>query len=97
MCRFSALLLTVMALAQYPVRCLGQPRKLHASKILIDARDVDKEYDYIVVGGGTSGLTVADRLTENGAISVLVVEYGQLSLAALVFCPALPFAKSLNR
>jgi heterodisulfide reductase subunit A-like polyferredoxin len=23
-------------------------------------------YDYIIVGGGTSGLTVADRLTENG-------------------------------
>ncbi len=23
-------------------------------------------YDYIVVGGGTSGLTVADRLTEDG-------------------------------
>jgi ribulose 1,5-bisphosphate synthetase/thiazole synthase len=23
-------------------------------------------YDYIIVGGGTSGLTVANRLTENG-------------------------------
>tara|TARA_R110002003_G_scaffold48_45_gene4274 strand:- start:2834 stop:3043 length:210 start_codon:yes stop_codon:yes gene_type:complete len=23
-------------------------------------------YDYVIVGGGTSGLTVADRLTENG-------------------------------
>jgi thioredoxin reductase len=27
---------------------------------------LDKAYDYIVVGGGTSGLTVANRLTENG-------------------------------
>ncbi len=79
MCRLSALLLTVLALAQYPVICLGQPRKLHASKILIDSRDVDKEYDYIIIGGGTSGLTVADRLTEDGANTVLVVEYGQLS------------------
>jgi hypothetical protein len=23
-------------------------------------------YDYVIVGGGTSGLTVANRLTENG-------------------------------
>lgn len=36
------------------------------------------EYDFIVVGGGTSGLTIADRLTENGNYTVLVVEYGYL-------------------
>ncbi|KAL5119107.1 hypothetical protein ACEQ8H_003031 [Pleosporales sp. CAS-2024a] len=36
-------------------------------------------YDYIVVGGGTSGLTVADRLTENGEYSVLVLEYNHLN------------------
>jgi hypothetical protein len=27
--------------------------------------DVRAEYDYVIVGGGTSGLTVADRLTED--------------------------------
>lgn len=26
---------------------------------------LDNTYDYVIVGGGTSGLTVADRLTEN--------------------------------
>ena len=35
-------------------------------------------YDYIIVGGGTSGLTVANRLTEDPDVSVLVVEYGYL-------------------
>ena len=33
-------------------------------------------YDYIVVGGGTTGLVVANRLTENPNITVLVVEAG---------------------
>ncbi|KAL0931312.1 choline dehydrogenase [Colletotrichum truncatum] len=34
-------------------------------------------YDYIVVGGGLSGLVVANRLTEDPDVSVLVVEYGE--------------------
>jgi ribulose 1,5-bisphosphate synthetase/thiazole synthase len=27
---------------------------------------LNQTYDYIIIGGGTSGLTVANRLTENG-------------------------------
>lgn len=34
------------------------------------------EPDFIIVGGGTSGLVVANRLTENENISVLVLEAG---------------------
>ncbi|RMJ16968.1 hypothetical protein CDV36_003311 [Fusarium kuroshium] len=34
------------------------------------------EYDYVVVGGGTSGLTVANRLSENPGVTVLVLEAG---------------------
>lgn len=34
-------------------------------------------FDYIIVGGGTAGLTVANRLTEDADVKVLVIEAGQ--------------------
>jgi choline dehydrogenase len=37
---------------------------------------LDKTFDYIVIGGGTAGLTVASRLSEDPDIHVLVVEAG---------------------
>ncbi|TVY84438.1 Dehydrogenase xptC [Lachnellula suecica] len=39
---------------------------------------MDESYDYIIIGGGTSGLTVANRLTEDGTKTVLVIECGVL-------------------
>ncbi|KAK7425566.1 hypothetical protein QQZ08_008007 [Neonectria magnoliae] len=40
------------------------------------AQQLLTSYDYVVVGGGASGLTVANRLSENSAVTVLVVEAG---------------------
>ena len=36
----------------------------------------DQTFDYIVIGGGLSGLTVAARLAEDPSVTVLVVEAG---------------------
>lgn len=33
-------------------------------------------FDYVIVGGGTAGLTVAARLAENPSLSVAVIEAG---------------------
>ncbi|KAI9927105.1 hypothetical protein ASPWEDRAFT_33058 [Aspergillus wentii DTO 134E9] len=44
--------------------------------LLLIAATAAIEYDYIIVGGGTSGLVVANRLSENPDISVLIIEAG---------------------
>lgn len=41
---------------------------------------VDSSFDFIVVGGGTSGLVVANRLSESPDVQVLVIEAGYSAL-----------------
>lgn len=36
----------------------------------------DASFDYVVIGGGTAGLTIATRLAESGRFSVAVIEAG---------------------
>ena len=49
-----------------------------------------QSYDYVICGGGTAGLTIAARLTENPDVTVGVIEAGKNRLGdPLVDTPAL--------
>ncbi|KAF7192808.1 Dehydrogenase xptC [Pseudocercospora fuligena] len=48
---------------------------------------VGAAFDFIIVGGGAAGFVVANRLTENPAVKVLVVEHGYLENNASLLIP----------
>jgi len=71
--RHARLLFVLLALFIHSSRALSL-----ASRFSLTNSDSQLKHDYIIVGGGTSGLVVANRLTENPDISVLVIEYGDV-------------------
>ncbi|KAH8671782.1 choline dehydrogenase-like protein [Tricladium varicosporioides] len=58
----------------------------------------EQTYDYIIVGGGISGLTVANRLSEDSKKSVLVIEDGLIDNSPATSVPYLAaVASTANR
>jgi len=55
-------------------------------------------YDYIIVGAGSAGCVLANRLTENANVSVLLLEYGGSDSSIFVQMPtALQFPMNMER
>jgi choline dehydrogenase len=46
------------------------------------------EFDYVIVGAGSAGAVLADRLTEDGRSTVLLLEYGGSDRALIIQMPA---------
>ena len=51
----------------------------------------DKPFDYIIVGGGTAGLTLASRLSEDSNTTVLVLEAGDANIDDPAICAPIYF------
>lgn len=63
----------------------------HPQTMTVDAAEFAKhEYDYLILGGGTAGLAIAARLSEDPNVSVGVIEAGRNNLNdMLVDTPAM--------
>ena len=61
---FKVSALTCVALVA--VVASAYPSSLQHAKLVERQEDIQEEYDYVIVGGGTAGLTVGDRLSESG-------------------------------
>ncbi|KAH8079085.1 aryl-alcohol-oxidase from pleurotus Eryingii [Cristinia sonorae] len=63
---YLSFLLAVFAL--FPLGVFG--------RVITSLSQLQTQYDFVIIGGGTAGSAVANRLSENADVSVLVVEAG---------------------
>ena len=52
---------------------------------------MNEQFDYIIIGAGTAGCILANRLTENKKIRVLLIEAGGKDINPWIHIPGLVF------
>ena len=54
-----------LLLALAPLSICASAAPFGPRAVIVNESQLRTEYDYVIIGGGTSGLVVANRLTEN--------------------------------
>ncbi|KAF2005100.1 GMC oxidoreductase [Amniculicola lignicola CBS 123094] len=78
MARLTSILSLVLALASPSPTAAAPPDSISGQPLLGSSFGIpfNATYDYVIIGGGTAGLVLANRLSASGAHSVAVLEAG---------------------